>query len=546
MSEREAPVQGTPAAPRVRTAPAAPAGSATPATPGVPANPGAPATPGAPVAPTPAPRPQGDVLAAIAAHAVERVAAERAQRPLAEVRAAAERVARDRYAAGERLPFERALRRPGMSFICEVKRASPSKGLIAPDFDYLGIARDYERAGAAAISCLTEPRWFLGSDAYLEQIARAVHVPVLRKDFVVDEYMVYAARALGASAVLLICALLDDAQLRAFRELADELGMSALVEAHDEREIERALDAGARVVGVNNRDLRTFAVDLDTSRRLRTLVPPDVAFVSESGYAGPAEVARSQADGVDAILVGEALMRAPDKAAALAELRGTAGVRGVHGTGAPSPSPASHSARAPRVKLCGLTSAADVAAANAAEPDYAGFVVEVPQSRRSVNVGQLRELAAGLDPTIAAVGVFVDAPVELVAGLLNEGVLDVAQLHGHEGPAYLGELMARTDRPIIQAFRVRGPDDVAAAQASAADLVLLDAGAGEGRAFDWELARACTRPYLLAGGLTPQNLREAIGRARPWGVDMSSGIETDGVKDPQKMSAAVAAVRSEA
>ena len=211
-----------------------------------------------------------------------------------------------------------------MSFVCEVKRASPSKGLIAADFPYVRIAQDYEEAGAVAVSCLTEPFWFQGRDEYLAEIAAAVSIPVLRKDFVVDEYMVYGAKAQGAQAVLLICAILDDAQLAAYRGLCDDLGISALVEAHTEREVERALAAGARVVGVNNRDLNTFEVDAETSVRLRKLVPPSVLFVSESGIRAAADVERLRANGTDAVLVGEALMRAADKRAALDELRGSA------------------------------------------------------------------------------------------------------------------------------------------------------------------------------------------------------------------------------
>ena len=278
------------------------------------------ALPARPAAPCPA---RGDILATIAAHARERVAAAQASVPLEEMRARARAAADVRSVqAGSPFPFEAALRAPGMSFICEVKRASPSKGLIAGDFPYLDIARDYERAGAAAISCLSEPRWFQGCDRYLEEIVGQVRIPVLRKDFVVSEYMVYEAAALGACAVLLICALLSDAQLADYIGVANELGMSCLVEAHNADELRRALRAGARVVGVNNRDLRTFEVDLGTSRRLRALVPPEVLFVSESGYACAADVACSRADGVDAVLVGEALMRALDRAAALSDLRG--------------------------------------------------------------------------------------------------------------------------------------------------------------------------------------------------------------------------------
>ncbi|MCL2884900.1 MAG: indole-3-glycerol phosphate synthase TrpC [Oscillospiraceae bacterium] len=206
-------------------------------------------------------------------------------------------------------PFERALRSDDIAFICEVKKASPSKGVIAQEFPYLDIAKAYASAGAAAISVLTEPAYFLGDDHYLSEIAAAVPTPLLRKDFVVDSYMIYEAKSFGASAVLLICALLDEKTLTTYIQIADSLGLSALIEAHDENEVTMALAAGARIVGVNNRDLRTFQVDLSVSERLRKLVPPDVLFIAESGIREPADVARLRAVGVDAVLVGETLMR---------------------------------------------------------------------------------------------------------------------------------------------------------------------------------------------------------------------------------------------
>jgi indole-3-glycerol phosphate synthase len=236
----------------------------------------------------------------------------------------AEEFASARILAPCSFPFEGMLERPGVQVIAEVKRASPSKGLIAPDFPYLQIARDYEAAGAAAISCLTEPYWFQGRDEYLAEIAREVRIPVLRKDFVVDEYMVYQAKALGARAVLLICAILDDAQLSAYRQLADELQMSALVEAHTAEEVQRAVACGARVIGVNNRDLKTFNVDMAAARELRDMVPAHTLFVSESGVKSAADVEAARAMRADAVLVGETLMRADDKRAKLAELRGEA------------------------------------------------------------------------------------------------------------------------------------------------------------------------------------------------------------------------------
>ncbi len=218
--------------------------------------------------------------------------------------------------------FENALKKPGLSFICECKKASPSRGLIAPDFPYLKIAQEYEKAGADCISVLTEPKWFLGSDRYLKEIADAVSVPCLRKDFTVDAYMIYEAKVLGAAAVLLIVSLLSGEEIREYIRLCDELGLSALVEAHDEAEVQTALEAGARIIGVNNRNLKDFSVDTGNSRRLRELIPRDVVFVSESGVRDAGDVAKLCEIGTDAVLIGEALMRAPDKAARLSELRG--------------------------------------------------------------------------------------------------------------------------------------------------------------------------------------------------------------------------------
>lgn len=219
-------------------------------------------------------------------------------------------------------PFEEALRAEGLSFICEVKRASPSKGIIAQDFPYLQIARDYEAAGAAAISVLTEPYWFQGQDRYLTEIRQEVKLPLLRKDFIVDSYQIYEAKIIGASAILLICALLAADTLKTYLEIAHSLGLSALVEAHTEEEVSLALQAGARVIGVNNRNLKTFEVDLNTSIRLRKLVPKDILFVSESGIKLPEDVAVLKANKTDAVLIGETLMRSRHKKEELALLRG--------------------------------------------------------------------------------------------------------------------------------------------------------------------------------------------------------------------------------
>ena len=218
--------------------------------------------------------------------------------------------------------FENALKKPGISFICECKKASPSKGLIAPDFPYLQIAKEYEDAGAVCISVLTEPKWFLGSDVILKEIAKKVVVPCLRKDFTVDEYMIYEAKLMGAQAVLLICSILPTETIREYIKICDSLGISALVEAHNEEEVKSAVDAGARIIGVNNRNLKDFTVDTENSRRLRELVPSDILFVAESGVKTAEDIETLREIGVDAVLIGETLMRATDKKAKLRELRG--------------------------------------------------------------------------------------------------------------------------------------------------------------------------------------------------------------------------------
>lgn len=219
-------------------------------------------------------------------------------------------------------PFEKALAKEGLSFICEVKKASPSKGVIAEDFPYLDIAREYEAAGADAISCLTEPKYFLGQDSYLKEIAENVKIPVLRKDFVVEEYQIYEAKVLGASAVLLICALIEPVLLKRYIQVCDTLGLSALVEAHDEKEIFHAVWAGARVIGVNNRNLKDFSVDVGNSTRLRALAPKEVLFVAESGIKGPEDITRLKENEVDAVLIGETLMKSRDKKKMLTYLKG--------------------------------------------------------------------------------------------------------------------------------------------------------------------------------------------------------------------------------
>ena len=256
------------------------------------------------------------ILDQLAEHARERVEIAKQSVPPAQLKQQALSAPKGDFA------FEKALKKPGMAFICECKKASPSKGLIAPDFPYVQIAKAYEAAGADCISVLTEPKWFLGSDAYLKEIADAVSIPCLRKDFVVDEYMIYEAKMLGAAAVLLICSILSEEAIKAYIAICDNLGLSALVEAHDKEEVAMALRAGARIIGVNNRNLKDFSVDTDNSRKLRTLIPHEVLFVSVSGVKTATDVAALDAIGADAVLIGETLMKAADKRQKLSELRG--------------------------------------------------------------------------------------------------------------------------------------------------------------------------------------------------------------------------------
>ena len=259
------------------------------------------------------------ILDTLADSTRKRVAAAKARRSLAFlVEAALRGTEADPPEAA--FSFEKALAQEGYSFICEVKRGSPSKGLIASDFPYLQIGKDYEAAGAAAISVLTEPDYFFGRDRYLTEIAQAVSVPVLRKDFILDPYQVYEAKLLGAKAVLLIVALLDKSALAGYIRIADTLGLSCLVEAHTVDEVQVAADAGARVIGINNRDLYTFKVDLDTTKRLRRYIPPGVVAVSESGIQSPQDMRTLAAYRLDAFLIGEALMRAASKQACLKAL----------------------------------------------------------------------------------------------------------------------------------------------------------------------------------------------------------------------------------
>lgn len=258
-----------------------------------------------------------DILQTIATKTKERIEKQKILYPLEELKQACAQLP-----INQDFPFEQALRKEGLSYICECKKASPSKGLIDEDFNYLQIAKEYEKVGARAISVLTEPEFFLGSDQYLQEIAQEVKIPCLRKDFVVDEYMIYQAKRLGAQAILLIVSLLDTQTLKQYLDIANSLGLSCLVEAHDEAEIKQAIDAGAKIIGVNNRNLRNFQVNVENTLNLRRAIPKEILMVAESGIQSRSDIALLEKAQIDAVLIGETLMKASDRQVKMAELRG--------------------------------------------------------------------------------------------------------------------------------------------------------------------------------------------------------------------------------
>ena len=441
-------------------------------------------------------------------------------------------------------PFEAALRQQDFNFICEVKKASPSKGIIAEHFPYLDIAKEYEVAGAAAISVLTEPDFFKGDKKYLQEIASTVKIPVLRKDFIIDEYQIYQAKVWGASAILLICACLDVPTLTKFRELADSLGLSSLVEAHDEHEVQMAIDCGARIIGVNNRNLKDFTVDVQNSVRLRNLVQDDVIFVSESGLETPEDIQVLRDNNIGVALMGETFMRSPNKVEKLAYLYG----------------PTYYT---PKVKMCGISKVETIPAVVEAKPDYMGLVFA--PSKRQVTVDQAKTLVEELhkqytkrynngaeqsnNDEIKTVGVFVNETLDNLVSIATETNLDAVQLHGDEDEAFIQSLKERTNVEVWKAVQIRSAADAEAWIDSSADMLLFDAyhkdeRGGTGEVFDWSCLDEFERPFMLAGGIDSTNVARAIRTVRPYGIDISSGIETDGVKDDEKIKAFANIVRT--
>ena len=480
-------------------------------------------------------------------------------------------------------PFEAALRQQDFNFICEVKKASPSKGIIAEHFPYLDIAIEYEVAGAAAISVLTEPDFFKGDKTYLQEIASTVKIPVLRKDFIIDEYQIYQAKVWGASAILLICACLDVPTLTKFRELADSIGLSSLVEAHDEHEVQMAIDCGARIIGVNNRNLKDFTVNVQNSVRLRNLVKDDVIFVSESGLETPEDIQVLRDNNIGVALMGETFMRSPNKVEKLAYLYGL-------------------TYYTPTIKMCGISKVETIPAIVDAKPDYMGLVFA--PSKRQVTVDQAKTLVEELHkqyanrynrdaeqysndvvqdgPVIGAVqegtatgdaqegvlirtentsptlihqesikivGVFVNETLENLVTIATEVNLDAVQLHGDEDESFIQTLKEQSNVEVWKAVQIRSAADAEAWIDSSADMLLFDAyhkdeRGGTGEVFDWSSLDEFERPFMLAGGIDSSNVARAIRAVRPYGIDISSGIETEGVKDNEKIKAFTNIVRT--
>ena len=493
-------------------------------------------------------------------------------------------------------PFEKALREQDFNFICEVKKASPSKGIIAEHFPYLDIAKEYERSGAVAISVLTEPDFFKGSPQYLQEIAAVVNIPVLRKDFIIDEYQIYQAKIWGAKAILLICAILDVPTLTKYRELADSLGLSCLVEAHDKEEVQKAIQCGARIIGVNNRNLKDFTVDVQNSVRLRQLVEGDVIFVSESGLETPEDIQVLRDNNIGVALMGETFMRSEDKVAMLKYLYGPMTVaiqadanHAVHGgvtkaahSEAPSvngntPSVASlvKQPYVPQIKICGNSDISTVATLAEEQPDYIGLIFA--PSKRQVTVEEAKEfveafkiaqqdyLAHGskrladtgdidfdiIEPKF--VGVFVNESLENIVHAVAAVGLDAVQLHGDETEEFILMLKAllvetKLTAQVWKAVAIQSRLDANKWLHSSADNLVFDAYSkdargGTGETFDWQALKGYPRSFTLAGGLSEKNVARAIRTVRPAMIDLNSGVETDGRKDITKIETVMSLVR---
>lgn len=479
------------------------------------------------------------VLERILARTRERVFEQRRVFPL-------ERMQRSAPTPTGRRPFLPAIARPGqINVIAEFKRRSPSRGVIRDDLHPMQVAQAYEVGGAAALSVLTEEQFFGGSLEDLKDARAATLLPALRKDFVIDPYQIWEAWYAGADAVLLIVAALTDAELKALHQTAQEAGLDALVEVHDRVELERALTAGARAIGVNNRDLRTMEVRLENALELARFIPAGIVAIAESGIRGPGDIRRLREAGYDAYLIGETLMTGADPRGTLEALIRDSSTPRWAGR-------AARKGAKVAIKICGITSVEDGVAAARAGADAIGFVF-VPGSPRCVSVETARAISRALPPFVLRVGVFADLPPAEVERIASDVALDVVQLHGDETPEQVASLQRRAIKavPVDDAFTA---GDALRFEGRAAG-ILLDTRAtpggitgGTGRTFDWSRAREVRERasfLVLAGGLTPENVGVALTAVRPDAVDVSSGVESaPGKKDADKVRAFIHAVRN--
>ena len=395
-------------------------------------------------------------------------------------------------------------------FFTECKKASPSKGIISNDYPYVEIAKKYEEAGCDVISCLTEPNYFLGSNEHFINIRKNVNSLMLRKDFIFSEYQIYESKKIGADVVLLICSILNDEELKKYLDLVHELGMCALVEAHDEEEIKRAINVGAKVIGVNNRNLKDFSVDFENALSLRKKYP-DVYMISESGVKTIEEVKKIKRAGLNGALIGEALMKSNNPYDELLKYRKASAM--------------------PKIKFCGIRRKEDIEYVNKLLPDYIGFVF-AKCSRRRLTMTEALRLKKNLDPRIRVIGVFQNQNISFISKIVKNGTIDIIQLHGDEDDEYIKKLKEELDIEVISVYRC----------SKYAEYVMYDSKEpGQGIKATYR-NKTKNKPFFLAGGINISNIDDIL-LLNPYAIDISTGIETDGCKDYQKMEQIIKRVR---
>ncbi len=394
--------------------------------------------------------------------------------------------------------------------LAECKKASPSKGIISEEYNYLKIASDYEKGGCDVISCLTEPNYFLGSDEHFINIRKKVNTLMLRKDFIFSKYQIVESKLLGSDVVLLILAILTGEEVKEFLNLIHELGMCALVETHDEEEIKRAIKLGSKVIGVNNRNLKDFSIDFSNALNLRKKYP-SVYMISESGVKEAKDIRSLKLAGLNGALVGEALMRSNDPYTELMKYKKALTV--------------------PKIKFCGIKRKEDIEAVNKLKPDFIGFVF-ANESKRKLSLAEASKLKKKLSEDIIVIGVFKNQPKNLIVEACKKGIIDIIQLHGDEDDLYIKELKNMVDNEIISVYRT----------SKYAEYVMYDSKIpGQGTKAKY-YNRAKNKPVFLAGGININNIDEIIA-LNPYAIDISTGIETDGVKDYNKMEEIIKKVR---